>query len=47
MQREGILREIRRRRFYEKPSQRRTRENAEASRLHRKAMKKRMIREGY
>ena len=47
MQREGILREIRRRRFYEKPSQRRTRENAEASRRHRKAMKKRMIREGY
>ena len=47
MQREGVFREIRRRRSYEKPSQRRTRELAEAQRRHRKAMRKRMIQEGY
>ena len=47
MQREGVFREIRRRRSYEKPSQRRTRELAEARRRHRKAMRKRMIQEGY
>ena len=47
MQREGVFREIRRHRFCEKPSQRRTRELAEARRRHRKAMRKRMIQEGY
>jgi small subunit ribosomal protein S21 len=47
MQREGVFREIRRHRSYEKPSQRRTRELAEARRRHRKAMRKRMIQEGY
>jgi small subunit ribosomal protein S21 len=47
MQREGIFREMRRRRSYEKPSERRCREVAEAGRRHRKAMKKRMLREGY
>ena len=47
MQLEGIFREIRRRGSYEKPTERRSRENAEASRRYRKAMKKRMIREGY
>jgi len=47
MQREGVFREMKRRRAYEKPSQRRVREAAEAIRRHRKAMRKRMEREGY
>jgi small subunit ribosomal protein S21 len=47
MQREGLFRELRRRRSYEKPSERRSREAAEGVRRRRKAMRKRMIREGY
>jgi small subunit ribosomal protein S21 len=47
MQREGMFRELRRRRAYEKPSERRAREAAEAIRRHRKALRKRMEREGY
>ena len=47
MQREGTFREIKRRRSYEKPSERRVRERAEAVRRHRKAMRKRLEREGY
>ena len=47
MQREGVFREMKRRRSYEKPSERRVREQAEAARRHRKAMRKRMDREGY
>ncbi|HUA50762.1 MAG TPA: 30S ribosomal protein S21 [Candidatus Sulfotelmatobacter sp.] len=47
MQREGVFREMKRRRSYEKPSERRAREAAEATRRHRKAMRKRMEREGY
>ena len=47
MQREGIFRELKRRRAYEKPSERRAREAAEAVRRHRKALRKRMEREGY
>jgi small subunit ribosomal protein S21 len=47
MQREGVFREMKRRRAYEKPSERRVRELAEAIRRHRKAMRKRMEREGY
>jgi len=47
MQREGTFREMKRRRSYEKPSERRVREKAEAVRRHRKAMRKRMEREGY
>jgi small subunit ribosomal protein S21 len=47
MQREGVFREMKRRRAYEKPSERRVREAAEAIRRHRKAMRKRMEREGY
>src|SRR6185369_13551061 len=47
MQREGLFGELRRRRSYEKPSQRRNRELAEGVRRRRKAMRKRMIREGY
>ena len=47
MQREGTFREMKRGRAYEKPSERRVREKAEAVRRHRKAMRKRMEREGY
>jgi small subunit ribosomal protein S21 len=47
MQREGIFREMKRRRSYEKPSERRVREDAESARRHRKAMRKRLEREGY
>lgn len=47
MQREGILREMKRRRSYEKPSERRVREEAEAARRQRKALRKRFEREGY
>jgi small subunit ribosomal protein S21 len=47
MQREGTWREMKLRRCYEKPSERRVRERAEALRRYRKAMRKRMEREGY
>ena len=47
MQREGTFREMKRRRSYEKPSERRVREKAEAVRWYRKAMRKRLEREGY
>jgi small subunit ribosomal protein S21 len=47
MQREGIFREMKRRRAYEKPSERRVRERADAIRRTRKALRKRMEREGY
>jgi small subunit ribosomal protein S21 len=47
MQREGTFREMKRRRAYEKPSERRVREKAEAIRRHRKMMRKRLEREGY
>jgi small subunit ribosomal protein S21 len=47
MQREGTFREMRLRRFYEKPSERRAREKAQAQRRYRKAMRKRFEREGY
>jgi small subunit ribosomal protein S21 len=47
MQREGIFREMKLRRNFEKPSQRRAREKAEAIRRHRKLMRKRLQREGY
>ena len=42
MQREGTFREMKRRRSYEKPSERRVRERAEAVRRYRKAMRKRL-----
>src|SRR5918994_4115443 len=46
MQREGIFREMRQRKAYEKPSERKTREKAEAVRRSRKAARKEAIREG-
>jgi len=45
MQREGLYREMRMRRFYEKPSERRRRERAEAIRRYRKLLKKKMERD--
>ena len=47
MQREGLFREMKRRRSYEKPSERAARERAEGARRRRKALRKRMEREGY
>jgi small subunit ribosomal protein S21 len=47
MQREGVFREMKLRRNYEKPSERRARERAEAVRRYRKLLRKRMEREGY
>ena len=47
MQREGTFREMKRRRSYEKPSERRAREKGEAIRRHRKMLRKRLEREGY
>ena len=46
MQREGIFREMKRRKAYEKPSERKTREKAEAVRRARKAARKLVQREG-
>jgi small subunit ribosomal protein S21 len=46
MQREGVFREMKQRRFYEKPSTRSTREKGEAVRRARKAARKQAIREG-
>jgi small subunit ribosomal protein S21 len=45
MQREGVFREMKMRRHYEKPSERRVRENAEAARRWRKLERKRMERD--
>jgi small subunit ribosomal protein S21 len=46
MQREGVFREMKQRRFYEKPSERTTREKAEAVRRARKLARKKAQREG-
>jgi small subunit ribosomal protein S21 len=46
MQREGVFRELKRRRFYEKPSERATRERGEAVRRARKLARKKAQREG-
>ncbi len=46
MQREGIFREMKMRRAYEKPSEKRARETAEAIRRARKLARKRAQREG-
>ncbi len=46
MQREGIFREMKARRAYEKPSERRVRQKAEAVRRSRKAARKLAKREG-
>jgi len=46
MQREGIFREMKLRGHYEKPSEKKAREKAEAVRRARKLIRKRMQREG-
>ena len=46
MQREGVFREMKQRRAYEKPSEKKTREKAEAVRRARKAARKQAQREG-
>ena len=47
MQREGVFREMKLRRSFEKPSERKAREKAEAVRRHRKLLRKRLEREGF
>ncbi len=47
LQREGVFREMKLRRHFEKPSERKAREKAEAIRRARKVARKRMEREGY
>jgi len=47
MQREGIFREMKLRRHYEKPSEKKAREDAEAIRRSRKMERKRRDRDGY
>ncbi len=47
LQREGIFREMKQRRFYEQPSARRKREGAEAERRWRKQKRKQMERDGF
>jgi small subunit ribosomal protein S21 len=46
MQREGLFREMKARSAYEKPSEKRAREKAEAVRRHRKLARKQLQREG-
>lgn len=46
MQREGVFREMKLRNFYEKPSEKRAREKAEAVRRTRKLARKKAQREG-
>lgn len=46
MQREGLFREMKIRRHFEKPSVRRAREQAEAIRRHRKVQRKKEMRDG-
>ena len=46
LQREGVFREMKRARFYEKPSERAAREKSEAIRRARKLARKQAIREG-
>ena len=46
LQREGVYREMKMRRFYEKPSEKRAREQAAAVRRARKLERKRMERDG-
>lgn len=46
LQREGVFREMKERRAYEKPSERRVRERAQAIARQRKAARKKLQREG-
>ena len=46
IERSGLVKELRKRRHYEKPSEKRARERAEAIRRYRKLQRKRLQREG-
>jgi small subunit ribosomal protein S21 len=46
MQREGVFREMKKRKYYEKPSERRVREQADAERRARKLARKKAQRDG-
>ena len=46
LQREGVFRELKRKKFFEKPSERKSREKSEAIRRMRKVARKRAQREG-
>ena len=46
MQREGVIREMKQRKYYEKPSEKKAREKSEATRRMRKLERKRREREG-
>jgi small subunit ribosomal protein S21 len=46
MQREGVFKEMKRRRFYEKPSEKATREKAESERRRRKRIRKQAVLDG-
>ena len=47
LQREGVFREIKLRKGFEKPSERKKREKSESARRIRKLLRKRLEREGY
>jgi len=47
MQREGLFREMKERRHFEKPSEKNKREKAEAGRRYRKLERKRRIKQGF
>jgi small subunit ribosomal protein S21 len=47
LQREGVFREMKLRRHFEKPSEKKNREKAEAVRRFRKVMRKRLEKEGF
>ena len=47
LQKEGVLKDIKRKQYYEKPSEKRARKNAEGDKRYRRAMKKRFDRLGY
>ncbi len=47
LQREGVFREMKIRRHFEKPSEKKARERAEAIRRIRKLLRKRLERDGY
>lgn len=47
LQREGVFREMKLRRHFEKPSEKRKREKAESIRRNRKLQRKRIEREGF
>lgn len=47
LQREGLFREMKQRRHFEKPSLRRKREKQEMARRHRKTLRKKIERDGF